>query len=399
MDNYKQIYIQKLATSTIKERYLLIYNGQYYEASAPVAELLSFLQEGDTPEKAIKNYITEKNYIFSYGEVEELITRYINPILTPKDKSIKKTFLYERELFPSTAIDRFSDRFRFLFNLKWIYLFMGIVLALNTYFFYSAGNLLNFNSTVNAYIVIGLLIFMLFSSVIHEIGHASACKFFNIHHGGIGFGLYLNFPVLYTDVTEVWRLKRRQRCIVNMAGVYFQSYLLLITLLIYFMTGHDMPRYMILVINLGFIMTLNPFFKFDGYWMISDILGIPNLRERSKELLNYWFKRMRKKEIKEIPYLLTVNRLGRYGLLIYSIVVNIFMGYYFFYILPKFILGFTKSFPDEVHQLILFISNDITPSFALIRNIVMQLLLLILITIFAFNLIKKLLVYTQTRHQ
>ena len=67
--------------------------------------------------------------------------------------------------------------------------------------------------------VVGLLVFMVVSSLFHELGHASACKHFGIRHGGIGFGLYLNFPVLYTDVTEVWRLRRADRCIVNLGGV------------------------------------------------------------------------------------------------------------------------------------------------------------------------------------
>lgn len=59
---------------------------------------------------------------------------------------------------------------------------------------------------MNAYSIIGLLAFVLLSSFFHELGHASACKYFEVKHGGIGFGLYLNFPVLYTDVTEVWKL-------------------------------------------------------------------------------------------------------------------------------------------------------------------------------------------------
>lgn len=99
--------------------------------------------------------------------------------------------------------------------------------------------------------------------------------------------------MLYTDVTEVWRLRRTDRCIVNLAGVYFQMYILLAVLALFYATGSDTLRYMILTLNLGFIMTLNPFFKFDGYWIASDVLGIPNLRNRSKELLNYLYSRIR----------------------------------------------------------------------------------------------------------
>lgn len=107
--------------------------------------------------------------------------------------------------------------------------------------------------------IVGLFVFMLLSSFFHELGHASACKYFGLHHGGIGFGLYLNFPVLYTDVTEVWKLNRMQRCVVNIAGVYFQSYWLLALLIAFLLTNNDMLRYLILTMNLSFLMTLNPF--------------------------------------------------------------------------------------------------------------------------------------------
>ena len=227
--------------------------------------------------------------------------------------------------------------------------------------------------------IVGLLVFMLLSSFFHELGHASACKHFGVQHGGIGFGLYLTFPVLYTDVTEVWKLNRIQRCVVNIAGVYFQSYWLIGLLIGFFLTGNDILRYLILIMNFGFLMTLNPFFKFDGYWIASDLLGVPNLRARSKELLNYWYKRMCKQSITQKPYLLQIRPAAKYGLLIYSIVVNLFMGFYFFYIIPSFLYRFVSTFPDAVNELILYLSNGMTPPFALLRNIGSQLLFLALI--------------------
>lgn len=238
---------------------------------------------------------------------------------------------------------------------------------------------------------------MLGSSLFHELGHASACKYYGIKHGGIGFGLYLNIPVLYTDVTEVWQLKRSQRCVVNLAGVYFQSYCLLGLLVAFFLTYNDILRYLILTMNFGFLMTLNPFFKFDGYWIASDLLGVPNLRKRSKELVGYLLRRIRKQPVKTTPYLLQINGLEKYCLLVYSILVNLFMGYYFFYIIPRFLYRFVLSFPDEMEQLILYLSNNVTPPFVLLRNIGMQMLFLALIGIMAVNLIRPLLKYAKRK--
>ena len=390
MNKYKQIHIQNFSSASVKERFLLVYNGRHYEAGAPVVDLIRCLQQENTQEEAVVAFVEKKKGMFSYAQVEDVITRLIQPMFADGEKSRKRTFLYERELFSASAIDRFSDTCRLMFRKGVMLPLMAAVLAADVWFFCSTDNLLTFNGSANAYMVVGLLVFMVVSSLFHELGHASACKHFGIRHGGIGFGLYLNFPVLYTDVTEVWRLRRADRCIVNLAGVYFQMYILLALLALFYVTGSDTVRYMILTLNLGFIMTLNPFFKFDGYWIASDVLGIPNLRSRSKELLSYVYRRMRGRAADETPYLLQTNRLGRYGLLVYAVVVNLFMGYYFFYILPKFMVDFVASFPDEIHQLVLYLSNGMAPSFALLRNIFMQLVLLGLVGFMLYNVIRKL---------
>lgn len=390
MNKYKQIHIQKFSSASVKERFLLVCNGRHYEAGTPMVDLIRCLQQEATREKAVAAFIEKQKGVFSYAQVEDVITRLIQPMFADDAKPRKRTFLYERELFSASVIDRFSDACSFLFRKTVMFPLMIAVLAADICFFCTTDNLLTFNGSANAYMVIGMLIFMVASSLFHELGHASACKHFGIRHGGIGFGLYLNFPVLYTDVTEVWRLRRTDRCIVNLAGVYFQMYILLAVLALFYATGSDTLRYMILTLNLGFIMTLNPFFKFDGYWIASDVLGIPNLRNRSKELLNYLYNRIRGRAESERPYLLQTNRLGRYGLLVYTVVVNLFMGYYFFYILPKFMVNFVASFPDEVRQLVLYLSNGMAPSFALLRNIFMQLVLLGLVGFMLYNVIRKL---------
>ncbi|WP_302774695.1 hypothetical protein [Phocaeicola coprocola] len=390
MEHYKQIHIQPLASASVQKRFLLVCNGRHYEAGTPMVDLIRCLQQEATREKAVAAFIEKQKGVFSYAQVEDVITRLIQPMFADDAKPRKRTFLYERELFSASVIDRFSDACSFLFRKTVMFPLMIAVLAADICFFCITDNLLTFNGSANAYMVIGMLIFMVASSLFHELGHASACKHFGIRHGGIGFGLYLNFPVLYTDVTEVWRLRRTDRCIVNLAGVYFQMYILLAVLALFYATGSDTLRYMILTLNLGFIMTLNPFFKFDGYWIASDVLGIPNLRNRSKELLNYLYSRIRGRAESERPYLLQTNRLGRYGLLVYTVVVNLFMGYYFFYILPKFMVNFVASFPDEIHQLVLYLSNGMAPSFALLRNIFMQLVLLGLVGFMLYNVIRKL---------
>lgn len=388
MKPYSNITIHhRFSSSVQKEKYLLSYNGQYYEASHAIVELVEELQRYEEEEVAIGAYIRKKGDKYSPEQVREVIEKFIAPIFRAVPK--KRTFLYEKELFSAGAIDRFSDSFRFLFHKAYMAVVLAVMLVLDAWFFLTTPDLLLFNNKVNFYMVVGLLVFMLASSFFHELGHASACKYFGVRHGGIGFGLYLNFPVLYTDVTEVWKLNRAQRCVVNLAGVYFQSYWLIALLAAFLLTGNDILRYLILIMNLGFVMTLNPFFKFDGYWIASDLLGVPNLRQRSLELLGYLYRHVRREPIDRKPYLLQIRPLEKYGLLAYSVVVNIFMGFYFCYAIPMFLYRFVRTFPDAVNELILYISNRMVPPFALLRNIGMQLIFLALIGYLVYTFTKR----------
>lgn len=394
MNPYTDIIIHPLASSTQKAYYLLSYNEHYYEVSYSIVELIIELQQKSTKEEAILSYLEIKKGKYTTEQIEDIIREMIAPIFVTK-KKVKRTFLYEKELFSALAIDKFSDMFSFLFNKTYIWIVFTIVLIMDAYFFFYTENLLFFNNIVNAYTIIGLLVFMLLSSFFHELGHASACKYFGVKHGNIGFGLYLNFPVLYTDVTEVWKLNRKQRLVVNIAGVYFQSLCLIGLLISFLLTRNDMLRYLILIMNLGFLMTLNPFFKFDGYWIMSDLLGVPNLRSRSKELLSYIYKRMHRQPINKKPYLLQIHTIEKYGLLLYSIIVNFFMGVYFFFVIPKFLYHFICSFPDEIQELIMYLSNHLTPPFVLLQNIGMQLIFLALLVFFLINLMKSLKRYVE----
>lgn len=388
MEDYNKIEIQQLATSSRENSYLLSCNGIYYEANKSIVELIKALQCNDSKEKAISSYIKEKQGKYTIGEITQLVDNYISHILTRTTSSSNKTFIYQKDLLSASAIDRLSDAFCFIFQRHLMWFIILTAFLLDGYFLFSTNSLFQLNKPIGIYELIGLLIFIVASSFLHELGHASACKYYGLRHGGVGFAIYLNFPVLYTNVTEIWKLNRKYRCVVNLAGIYFQCVSLIILLIVFNVTNGEIVKYMVLIMNLNFLITLNPFFKFDGYWIISDILGVPNLRERSKELLTYLYRRIRKQPIAETPYLMQINKTERYGLLTYSVLVNLFMAFYFIYVIPRFLYFFICSFPEQVEDLILYISNRVSPPFALIHNIGAQLLSLALIFYLLFNLIR-----------
>ena len=98
------------------------------------------------------------------------------------------------------------------------------------------------------------------SGLIHELGHTAACRYFKCPHGGIGFGLYYIFPAWYADVTQAWRLSGRQRAVVDLGGVYFQSVFLIGVDAWAIATGDALALKLVFIITFTMLFTLNPVF-------------------------------------------------------------------------------------------------------------------------------------------
>jgi len=123
-------------------------------------------------------------------------------------------------------------------------------------------------------------------AMVHELGHAAACAWYGLRPGEIGFGLYLVFPVFYTDVTKTWRLRPLRRAVVDAGGIYFQAILVVLAVPLAHGLGNDRGIFAFILFNLYLIFhNLNPLFKMDGYWIFSDLAGLPNLHKRTWQVL------------------------------------------------------------------------------------------------------------------
>jgi hypothetical protein len=124
---------------------------------------------------------------------------------------------------------------------------------------------------------------ILVSIFFHELGHLAACHRWNAPHGPLGFGLYFFNPVFYVDVTAAWRLNRYQRAVVDAGGMYIQLLFAPICLALFWTTQNPTYLMAIMVIDLILVGNLEPFMKLDGYWLLSDLTGVPNLHARTGE--------------------------------------------------------------------------------------------------------------------
>jgi putative peptide zinc metalloprotease protein len=123
-------------------------------------------------------------------------------------------------------------------------------------------------------LVLGLTIA---SAAFHEIGHAAACRYGGGKPGGMGAGIYLVWPAFYTDVTDAYRLPRRSRLRTDLGGIYFNAFAAVVTLGIWLATGIEALLLLIAIQMLEIVKNLSPVIRADGYHILSDATGVPDL--------------------------------------------------------------------------------------------------------------------------
>jgi putative peptide zinc metalloprotease protein len=169
---------------------------------------------------------------------------------------------------------------------------------------------------------------------IHECGHAFACRRFGgeVHEMGIMFLVFI--PTPYVDASTAWAFPSRwARMFVGAAGMIVELFVAAIMAFVWLNTNpneltNQLAYNTMLIASVStLIFNANPLLRYDGYYMLSDFLEIPNLQQKSKEYLLGLIKRhvFRVKATQPLPPPWQRVQLGVYGVLssIYRIMVGI----------------------------------------------------------------------------
>jgi putative peptide zinc metalloprotease protein len=141
--------------------------------------------------------------------------------------------------------------------------------------------------------LLGGFVLLAFATLFHEFGHATACRYAGGKPGAIGAGVYLMFPAFYTDVTDSYRLSRRARLRVDLGGVYFNTLWIIGAAIAYRFRAYPPLLIILAFSNLTIIQQLLPVVRFDGYWVLSDLVGVPDLFSRIKPAVKSMVKLQR----------------------------------------------------------------------------------------------------------
>jgi putative peptide zinc metalloprotease protein len=132
-----------------------------------------------------------------------------------------------------------------------------------------------------------LMVFALtvLSAGFHEFGHAAACRFSGGRPGVMGAGIYLVWPAFYTDVTDAYRLDRRGRLRTSLGGLYFNTLFVLAAFGAWAVSGSEVFLLFVPIQLFQMLHQLLPVVRMDGYHILSDLTGVPDLFARIKPTL------------------------------------------------------------------------------------------------------------------
>jgi len=238
---------------------------------------------------------SRNNYNFSTDDILTVLRKQISGYGIFEGDNVEKIKVKDNylklraRLLSAVNVRRVTPLFLFLFNkrvFKPLFIFCSLLLTVT---FLLELRLKSFYQAIDGPTFLIFLAINIATLVLHEFGHAAACDRFGARSGSIGLGFYLMTPVFYSDVTDVWRLNKEQRVIVDLGGIYFQMIICALLLVAYFLSGSSYWLYLSFFITLSFIINVNPFLRYDGYWALSDVLNISNLRDKSVSAMNQFF--------------------------------------------------------------------------------------------------------------
>jgi putative peptide zinc metalloprotease protein len=203
---------------------------------------------------------------------------------------------------PDRLLDRLAPRLRFLFGARGAALGLGLVLVaaalVVTRWDECLARMPTYRTFFTPQTLLCLWVALGLAKLLHELGHGLCCK---VQGGAVpemGLALLAFCPTLYCNVTDSWRLPGKwQRMAVAAAGIYVDLLVAAAATFLWWLSDpatllHDLCFGLMVVCGVStLVWNANPLLRFDGYYVLSDWLEVPNLYERSAGFLRAGFLR------------------------------------------------------------------------------------------------------------
>jgi putative peptide zinc metalloprotease protein len=266
----------RLDSTTRSARYIYrTERGARVAVSASALRLLAYRDEGWALDDIAAAFSRDMGRRVAVEEIESTLAQLTKRVGICEERAAELTpgFLARRQLVSAHWVGLLAERLR-VFYQPW-----SAALCIAFSVLAIAAGLVHggLRGTADEPTLVAAYLVYVASLFVHEFGHAAAAAAFGASVGDIGATLYLIYPALSTDVTAAWDLRRWQRVVVDLGGIYFQAGMAAMCLLCAWALHVETLRIAALMMLAGCTFALLPVFRSDGYWIVADALGVPNL--------------------------------------------------------------------------------------------------------------------------
>ncbi len=286
-------------------------------------ELLDFMDGTRTVEQIVLDRLHESGDMELSGVVDLVTQLQLGNFLDPPYNDIEEA-LAMKVLPPPSLGDRFLNFVRTLrvdwtgaegfvtrlydHGLKWFYTSAGVALTaaivvagVAAFVYLLAGGKQAFSgesAAAESLVILALNVFLIF---IHELGHATSLLYYERRIKSAGFLIYFGSPAFFIESSESLMLGRNKRIMQSAVGPYAQAVFAGIGALIALAVPDTLAgRLMFRMAALNYFivfMNLIPLLELDGYWILSDLIQVPDLRPRSLSFIRHdLFHKIRTRE-------------------------------------------------------------------------------------------------------
>lgn len=297
------------------------FNNQFFRVKPSAYQFIAHLNINDTIEETWKKVITiNPDMAPGQEDVMQLLTQlHTSNMLSYDSKSDNNNFFHryqkrkKQELnsklmsfmflkIPLVDPDEFLQKIlpyvRFLFGYWGAFLWAACTFFAIKVVIENFGSLSDqTNAILSPSNLILLYVGMIFIKTLHELGHAVVCRYYGGEVHTMGVMLIIFIPLPYMDATSSWSFRSRwERIFVAAAGMIVELFLASIAVIVWANTApgvvNSLAYNMIFVASVSTVLfNANPLLRFDGYFMLSHFLDIPNLYTKAQQQTYYFAKK------------------------------------------------------------------------------------------------------------
>jgi hypothetical protein len=276
------------------DQWLIDRGGTFIQVPELLYRMIEQLGAGDRTASEVAVRITETSpWAVTADQVEHVARTKLNPLgllqpggadaeaaepgparpaQSPFRLALKRRFLGPRAVQPVAGV------LKWLFHPAVIAVVLALATAMHVWLYAVRGATGSLTEIINhPGLILVIFVTVVAAAWFHEWGHAAALVYGGGRVRGMGAGFYVIFPAFYTDVTDGYRLPRRARVRTDLGGPYFHLIFALLVAAIAMLTGQPFWLFAVVLIDVEILRQFVPFVRLDGYWLLADLTGIPDL--------------------------------------------------------------------------------------------------------------------------